>query len=273
MEYRFIAAANPAYRPFITKFFTEGGIEFVDQYMDGERAQAIFRQLSPKKPKTRAEEIFCELIGRRKYEPQGMLQSRNVLEMIFGKLTESKLAELALLLPANSGQKLTFNKDDIGQHIAKFYTVDLRVAFLTDLEDENPKSLYKYARSEDEKQFPSTRPFDQQKYNDAVRAWVEKLVLWTNQVSPANVADEVTSVIAEHEATPYASHKKRRSYRGKVYSEFCAHGSKYVELSGGASEDGTFNLWLYACRRPEYSEVDPGPYIVSPHYSVEPQHG
>jgi hypothetical protein len=273
MEYHFVAAANPAYRPFITKFFTEGGIEFVDEYMDKERANAIFRELSPKTPKTRAEEMFCELIGRRKYDPQGMLESKGVLEMILGRLDEAKMAELTLLLPANSGQRLVFIKEEVAEAIARFYAVDLRVALLTDLEDGNPRSLHKYVRSEDERQFPNTRPFDQEKYDVAVRAWVEKLLLWINQVSPANVAEDVTNVISEHEATAYASHKTRLSYRGRVYSEFCKHGSKYVELHGNPGNDGALSLWLLALRRPEYGEMDPGPYIISPYYSVEPQHG
>jgi len=141
MEYRFVAAANPAYRPFITKFFAEGGIEFVDEYMDKERADAIFRELSPKTPKTRAEEMFCELIGRRKFDPQGMLESKGVLEMILGKLDEAKIAELALLLPANSGRRLVFTKEEVAEAIARFYAVDLRAALLTDLKDGNPRSL------------------------------------------------------------------------------------------------------------------------------------
>lgn len=273
MEYRFVAAANPAYRRFITEFFTEGGIEFVDEYMDNERAEAIFRELSPKTPKTRAEEMFCELIGRRKYDSQVMLESKGVLEMIFGKLDEAKISELALLLPASSGQKLVFTKEEVAEAIARFYSVDLRAGLLTDLKDGNPRSLYKHVRSEDERQFPNTHPFDREKYDAAVRAWVEKLLLWINQVSPANVAEEVTNVIAEHEATGYASHKRILSYRGRVYSEFCAHGSKYVELHGNPGDDGALSLWLRARRRPEYSETDSGPYIMSPYYSVEPRHG
>jgi hypothetical protein len=70
MEYLFTAAGNPAYRFFTIKFFTDGGIDFVDQYMDAERAQAVFRQLSPKKPKTNAEEIFCKYFGRQRSHPQ-----------------------------------------------------------------------------------------------------------------------------------------------------------------------------------------------------------
>ena len=273
MEYRFIAAANPAYRPFITEFFTKGGIEFVDQYMDKERAEAIVRELSPKTPKTRAEEMFCELIGRRKQDPRRMLESKGVLEMILGKLDEAKIAELTLLLPTKSGLKLVFTKEEVAEAIARFYAVDLRAALLTDLEDGNPRSLYKYVRSEDERQFPNTRPFDREKYDVAVRAWVEKLLLWINQVSPANVVEEVTNVMAEHEATAYASHKTRLSYRGRVYSEFCKHGSKYVELHGNPGDDGTLSLWLHALRSPEYDDMDSGPYTISPYYSAEFQHG
>jgi len=241
--------------------------------MDNERADAIFRQLSPKTPKTRAEEMFCELVGRRKYDPQGMLESKGVLEMILGRLDEAKIAELTLLLPPNSGLKLVFTKEEVAERITKFYEVDLRSALLTDLKDGNPTSLYRYVRFEDERLLESTHPFDQEKYDAAVQQWAQKLLLWTNQVTSANVAEEMTSILAEHEATAYSSHKIQLSYRGKVYSEFCKHGSKYVELLGNPIEDTTLSLGLRALIRPEYDEIDSGPYITSPYYGVEPKHG
>jgi hypothetical protein len=134
-----------------------------------------------------------------------MLESMSVLEMIVGKLDESKVAELTMFLPANRGLKLSivFNKDDVAQHIAKFYLVDLKVALMTNLEDENPKSLYKYIFPEDEKQFPNRKLSRVEAYDEASRAFVEKLLLWINQVSPVSAYEDIEKVIAEHEATPF----------------------------------------------------------------------
>jgi hypothetical protein len=64
----------------------------------------------------------------------------------------------------------------------------------------------------------------------------------------------------------------RENYgRGHVY-EHCKHGSKYVELRGDPREDGTLRLSLVAYRRPEYRDIDPGSYVISPYYCVEPRH-
>jgi hypothetical protein len=272
MEYNFIAYANPAYRFFTTKFLTEGGVDYVDEYMNHERAQAILRELPPKRPKTRAEDMFCETFGRQHSDPQGLLESRSMLEKIFGKLDESRIAELSLLLPPNTGLKFVFTKEDVARSINHFYAIDFKVAITTDLEDGNPRSLYKYILDEDERHLPKPPVSEFGEYDVAVRAWTEKLLLWINQASPERISEEIAQAIAEHEATPFSSHMTRIRYGREHHYDSCKHGSKYVELQGTPREDGALDLSLLAYRRPEYSEMDPGPYIISPSFSVEPRH-
>jgi hypothetical protein len=273
MEYLFTAAGNPAYHFFTIKFFTEGGVDFVDQYMDSERAQAVFRQLSPKKPKTKAEEIFCEYFGRRQEShPQALLNSRWMLEEIYGKIDAAKMRELESLLPAESGQKLVFTKQEVARQISDFYTIALRVALRDDLEDGSQRVLSRHVQISDDEHLPSFRD-NREKYEEAVRAFVEKLLLWVNQITPEGVSEDIEKVLSEHEKTLFSTHMRRLSTGpGRKDYLWCEHTSKYVLLDGNPHDDGIVSLSLKASRQPIYDELDSGPYTISPAYKVEPKH-
>jgi hypothetical protein len=271
MEYLFTATGNPAYRFFTIKFFTEGGIEFVDQYMGVERAHAIFRQLSPKKSKNRAEEIFCECLGPQSQSSQGLLASIGMLEKIYGKLDASKMRELESLLPVQDGLKLVFTRQEVAKRLSDFYTGALRDLLRKDLEDGSASALSKHIQLRDDDQLPSYNPVD--RYDEAVRAFVETLLLWTNQITPENVSQDIEIVLTEHEKTPFSSHSGRLSLgRGRGYYLWCEHRSKYVVLEGHP-HDGMIRLTLKASREPIYDELDSGPFTMSPFYVVEPDHG
>ena len=64
---------NPSYRYFTIKYFTEAGIEYVDEYTGAERAQAICKEIKLKQETTVAENQFCIFVGRENADPQRQL--------------------------------------------------------------------------------------------------------------------------------------------------------------------------------------------------------
>jgi hypothetical protein len=272
MEYLFLAARNPGYRFFTVKFFTEGGVEFVDQYMDEERAKAVCRELSPKKPKTSAEKVFCEYFAKGDWDPQAALEGMGLVSRIYGKLDAKRMRELESMPPPKSRQALVLTKDDVARQVSEFYVRDLRDLLRRDLEEGTTEALYKHIRDRDDDQLPKYDRNDPERYEVAVRAFVEKLLLWINQVTPAGVSEDIENVLKEHEATWFSVHKRRISLGGgRGYHYWCEHVAKYVQLEGHPHGD-LVDLSLFPCRRHNYGEMDPGPYVSAPSYIVEPTH-
>jgi hypothetical protein len=272
MEYLFLAARNPGYRFFTLRFFTEGGVEFVDQYMDAERAKAVCRELSPKKPKTSAEEVFCEYFAIGDRDPQEALEGIGIVSRIYGKVDTKRMRELEAMLPPGSRQELVLTRDDVARQLSEFYVRDLRDLLRRDLEEDITRALYKHIQLRDDDQLPKYDRNDPETYELAVRAFVEKLLLWVNQVTPAGVSEDIENVLKEHEATSFSVHKRRISLGGgRGYYYWCEHISKYVQLEGYPRGD-MVDLSLFPCRRPNYGEQDPGPHVSAPSYIVEPTH-
>jgi hypothetical protein len=197
-----------------------------------------------------------------------------MLELIYGKIDASKMRELESLLPAESGQKLVFTKQEVARRISDFYTIALRDALRNDLEDGSPRILSRHVQISDDDCLPNFRPDNREKYEEAVRAFVEKLLLWVNQITPEGVSEDIDKVLAEHEKTPFSTHMRRLSTgQGRKDYLWCEHASKYVQLDEYPHDDGLVSLSLKPSRQPIYDELDSGPYTVCPSYTVEPKHG
>src|SRR3989442_5829675 len=118
---------NPSYRYFTIKYFTEAGIEYVDEYMGAERAQAICREIKLKKETTVAETQFCTFVGRENADPQRQLANIMTLEVIYGRISAAKMRKLEAQLPEGHRTKLVLTKQDVALKIFDFYNGPLRM--------------------------------------------------------------------------------------------------------------------------------------------------
>jgi hypothetical protein len=267
VEYFFMLTNNPSYRYFTIKYYTEAGIEYVDEYMGAERAQAICREIHLKKEKTQAEIDFCIYVGRENADPQRQLADITTLEMTHGRITAAKMRRLEAQLPEGHRTNLVLTKEEVALKIFDFYNGPLRMEFTDDLKNPDPRNIYNHIQPYDEDtKLPEFRVVGRVKFEAAARAFVEKLQLWVNEATPEAVLGDIDRVLDEHFWTPS---DRPQIIRGtKEESVTCHHDSKYVQMTGHPQNIG-FPLHLWPSRAPVYDERHEGPEVEVPVFQVE----
>ena len=267
VEYFFMQINNPSYRYFTIKYYTEAGIEYVDEYMGAERAQAICREIHLKKEKTRAEIDFCTYVGRENADPQRQLANMMTLETIYGRINAAKMRKLEAQLPEGRRTKLVLTKEDVALKIFDFYNGPLRMELADDLKNPDPKNIYNHIQLYDDDKLPNIRVVGRVRFQAAARAFVEKLQLWVNEATPEAVLGDIDRILDEHFWTP--NHRPPILRGSKEESMTCHHDSRYVQMTGHP-QNVNLPLHLWPSRSPVYDEQHEGPEVEVPAFQVEP---
>jgi len=243
VEYFFMQTNNPSYRYFTIKYFTEAGIEYVDEYMGAERAQAICREIHLKKEITKAEDCFCVYVGREGADPQRQLADITTLEVIYGMIYAAKMRKLEAQLPEGRWTKLVLTKQEVALKIFDFYNGLLRMELADDLKNPDPRNIYNHIQPYDDDKLPNIRVVGRAKFEAAARAFVERLQLWVNEATPEAVLSDIDRILEEHFWTP--NHRPPIPRGSKEESMTCHHDSRYVQMTGHPQniEDFPLHLW------------------------------
>ena len=266
VEYFFMRINNPSYRYFTIKYFTEAGIEYVDEYMGAERAQAICRKIKLKQETTVAENQFCIFVGRENADPQRQLADITTLEVIYGMITAAKMRKLEAQLPEAHRTKLVLTKEEVALRISDFYNGTLRMVLADDLKNPDSKKIYNHIQLYDDDKLPNIRVVGRAKFEAAARAFVERLQLWVNEATPEAVLSDIDRILEEHFWTP--NHRPPIPRGSKEESMTCHHDSRYVQMTGHP-QNIDFPLHLWPSRAPVYDERHEGPKVEVPVFQVE----
>ena len=258
---------NSSYRYFTIKYFTEAGIEYVDEYTGAERAQAICREIKLKKETTVAETQFCTFVGRENADPQRQLANIMTLEVIYGMISAAKMRKLEAQLPEGHRTKLVLTKQEVALKIFDFYNGPLRMELANDLKNSDSRNIYNHIQPYDEDmKLPKIRVVGRAKFEAAARAFVEKLQLWVNEATPEAVLSDIDRVLEEHFWTP--NHRPPIPRGSKEESMTCHRDSRYVQMTGHP-QNIDFPLHLWPSRAPVYDDRHEGPEVEVPAFQVE----
>jgi hypothetical protein len=257
---------NSAYRYFTIRYFTEGGIEYVDEYMGPERAQAISRKIQLQKQISGVESKFCDYVGREDVDPQRQLSTLLIFERLYGDIDAARMRRFEASLPEGSRAKLVFTKQEAALELFDFYNGPLRMALTEDLENPDSKNIYNHMQEYDWDRIRDVKMKDVERYEAAVRTFVEKLLLWINEITPEGVLGDIDRVLEEH-GKP--SHWQPVSPRSKKRRITCHHESRYVQMTCHPENSLEAPLHLWPSRTPVYDDQYDGPMVEYPSFKVD----
>ena len=189
-----------------------------------------------------------------------------IFEWLYGNIGTARMRRFEAQLPEGSRSKLVFTKQEAALEIFDFYNGPLRTALTEDLGNPDPKNIYNHMQEYDWDRIQGVQMKDVERYEAAVRAFVEKLLLWINEITPEGVLDDIDRILEEH-AVP--NHWQPVSHGSKKKSITCHHDSRYVQMTGHPDNGPEAPLYLWPSRLPIYDELYDGLRIEYPSFKVD----
>jgi len=274
MRYWFVKRYNPAYDPFLIRYFREGGIDFDENttFDEADRRELFSIGLNSM---TVRERLFCSYVKSWRMHPE----CRPSLYYLFQKTLGSagipnlqRLRGLESQLPPGQG-KLLFTKEEAAADISDFHRKYLTIPLKQEIEQGGVgKELSKYFSSKEVVLMPSLRMISQEKFDESVHTIAGELLERLGTITPEKVARDIDSVLEGHEKTPDHMKLTGKITNPKESQWVCMHGSEYVELHVYQSAvDESAEMFLTSARGLHASDhvSEPGwDEIVFPWYEM-----
>ncbi len=252
MKYAFIKRFNPAYDFFLTRYFSQSGIDFDERALftmasaiaDELRRKALIHDNS--KPSNSEsfrfreylpahEALFWNYVKRWGAHPECRPALYDLLDkMLGGKGVPEleKMRELESQLPP-SGGKLVFSEEEVASSISEFYKNYLRLPLKMDMErGAVGRELAKYFSSQEFTQLPDVRVVGLQKVEEVTHRIAGDLLGWFGKIADERVLSDMGRVLRDHQSQNH-SREITSALSGPLKKlRVCEHLSGTVRLNG-----------------------------------------